>query len=144
MIKYVVGDILASRAQALVNPVNLRGAMGKGLALRFKDTFPGLFQAYTIDIVDGKIAIGSPTIWKGPEKWIVNFPTKDDWRKPSKYDYIEKGLVGLLSKLDEWGVLSLAMPALGCGLGSLDWKIVKPMIEKHLGRVEMAIEVFEP
>lgn len=144
MIRYITGDIFKSSAQALTNTVNLRGVMGKGLALKFKDAFPGLFESYAIDIMEKKIAIGAPTIWKGPVKWVVNFPTKDDWRKPSAYEYIEKGLIGLRVKLDEWGVLSLAIPALGCGLGSLDWLIVKPMIVKHLGDMEMAIEVYEP
>ena len=144
VIKYGVGDVLSYSAQTLVSAVNLRGSMGRGISLRFKDRFSGLFQAYTIDILETRLAIGSPTIWKGPEKWIVNFPTKDDWRRPAQYDYIEKGLVGLRGKLDEWGVLSLAMPALGCGFGSLDWNVVKSMIEKHLGKIEMAIEVYEP
>lgn len=144
MIRYVTGDIFKSSAQAITNTVNLRGVMGKGLALRFKDTFPGLFESYVTDVVEKKIAIGVPTIWKGKEKWVVNFPTKDDWRKPSTYEYVEKGLIGLRKKLDEWAVLSLALPALGCGLGSLDWNLVRPMIVKHLGDLEMPIEVYEP
>lgn len=144
MIRYVKGNIFLSTAQAIVNTVNLRGVMGKGLALQFKDKFPGLFESYTHDILDKRLAIGVPTIWKGPEKWVVNFPTKDDWRKPSEYDYIEKGLAGLRTKMDEWGVLSIAIPPLGCGLGSLDWNKVRPMIEKHLGDMEMSIEVYEP
>lgn len=144
MIRYVKGNIFQSTAQAVTNTVNLRGVMGKGLALAFKEKYSGLFQSYAIDVIEKRIAIGLPTIWKGPDKWVVNFPTKDDWRKPSAYEYIEKGLIGLRPKLDEWGVLTLALPPLGCGLGSLDWKIVKPMIEKHLGDMEMSIEVYEP
>lgn len=144
MIRFVKGNIFQASAQTLVNTVNLRGTMGKGLALAFKSKFSGLFESYAIDVMEKRIAIGLPTIWKGKEKWVVNFPTKDDWRKPSEYSYIEKGLAGLRGKLDEWGVLSLALPPLGCGLGSLDWNKVRPMIEKHLGDMEMSIEVFEP
>jgi len=144
MIRYVTGDIFKSDAQTITNTVNLRGVMGKGLALKFKDTFPGLFESYVLDVVEKRIAIGSPTIWKGKEKWVINFPTKDDWRKPSSYEYIEKGLAGLREKLDEWAVLSLAIPALGCGLGSLDWNEVRPMIVRHLGDLDMVIEVYEP
>jgi O-acetyl-ADP-ribose deacetylase (regulator of RNase III) len=144
MIQYLKGNIFESDAQTLTNTVNLKGVMGKGLAFKFKDKFSGLFESYALDIVGKRIAIGMPTIWKGKEKWVVNFPTKDDWRKPSTYEYIDAGLKTLRIKLDEWEVLSLAIPALGCGLGSLDWKIVKPMIAKHLGDMEMAIEVYEP
>lgn len=144
MIRYVKGNIFQASAQTIVNTVNLRGAMGKGLALEFKNRFPGLFEAYTNDLLDKRLMIGSPTIWKGKEKWVINFPTKDDWRKPSTYEYVEKGLKGLRGRLDEWAVLSLAIPPLGCGLGSLDWNKVRPMIETHLGDMEMSIEVFEP
>jgi O-acetyl-ADP-ribose deacetylase (regulator of RNase III) len=144
MIRYLKGNIFQANAQTIVNTVNLRGAMGKGLALEFKNRFPGLFEAYTNDLLDKRLAIGAPTIWKGKEKWVVNFPTKDDWRKPSQYEYIEKGLAALRTKLDEWAVLSLALPALGCGLGSLEWAKVKPMIQASLGDMEMSIEVFEP
>jgi len=144
MIRFVKGNIFQASAQTIVNTVNLRGTMGKGLALAFKDKYPGLFESYAIDVMEKKIAIGLPTIWKGKDKWVVNFPTKDDWRKPSEYSYIEKGLAGLRVKLDEWGVLSLALPPLGCGLGSLDWNKVRPMIETYLGDMEMSIEVFEP
>lgn len=144
MIRYVKGDIFESSSQAIVNTVNLKGVMGKGLALQFRDRFLGLFESYVNDVLDKRLLIGSPTIWKGPEKWVINFPTKDDWRKPSNYDFIEKGLVGLRAKLDEWGVLSLAIPPLGCGLGSLDWNKVRPMIEEHLAGLEMPIEVYEP
>jgi O-acetyl-ADP-ribose deacetylase (regulator of RNase III) len=144
MIKYVKGDIFESSAQAIINTVNLKGVMGKGLALQFKNRFSGLFESYVNDVLDKRLAIGTPTIWKGLEKWVINFPTKDDWRKPSNYDFIEEGLIGLRGKLDEWGVLSLAIPPLGCGLGSLDWSKVRPMIEEHLADLNMSIEVFEP
>ncbi len=35
MIKYVIGNILESKAEALVNTVNTVGIMGKGIALQF-------------------------------------------------------------------------------------------------------------
>lgn len=144
MIRFVKGDIFEAQAQTLVNPVNCRGIMGKGLALLFRNRFLGLHESYVNDVLDKRLAIGRPTIWKGPEKWVVNFPTKNDWRKPSSYEYIEAGLKGLRARLDEWGVLSLAVPALGCGLGSLDWGRVRPIMEEHLGDVGMNVEVYEP
>lgn len=40
------GDILTSSADAIVNPVNCVGVMGRGLALQFKNAFPENFRAY--------------------------------------------------------------------------------------------------
>lgn len=49
MIQFIEGNLLESRAEALVNTVNTVGVMGKGIALQFKrisrklqDLFPGL------------------------------------------------------------------------------------------------------
>ena len=39
MISYKQGNLLESRAQALVNTVNTVGVMGKGIALMFKERF---------------------------------------------------------------------------------------------------------
>lgn len=144
VITFLKGDLFASKAQTLVNTVNCRGVMGKGIALEFKKRFPGLFQFYVNAYLSGEVKIGSVTIWKGPERWVLNFPTKDDWRKPSNYEFIEKGLVDLRGKMVGWEITSLAIPALGCGLGSLDWNKVKPMIEIYLGDLEINVEVYEP
>ena len=41
MITDVHGNLLASDADALVNTVNTVGVMGKGIALQFKNAYPG-------------------------------------------------------------------------------------------------------
>ncbi|MFN8587277.1 MAG: hypothetical protein U0704_05700 [Candidatus Eisenbacteria bacterium] len=41
MIDYRSGDILKSEAEALVSTVNCVGVMGRGIALQFKNAFPG-------------------------------------------------------------------------------------------------------
>jgi len=46
MIQYITGDILQSKADALVNTVNTVGVMGKGIALQFKNSFPSNYKAY--------------------------------------------------------------------------------------------------
>ena len=62
---------------------------------------------------------------------IINFPTKDHWKNPSEYEYIEKGLIWLSNYLKEKDTLTLTLPALGCGHGGLDWIIVKKLIQKY-------------
>jgi O-acetyl-ADP-ribose deacetylase (regulator of RNase III) len=78
------------------------------------------------------------------EQLIINFLTKSHWKSPSTYEYVESGLVALVAYLKENPVRSLAMPALGCGNSGLDWHKVRPMIEQHLGKLDMAIWVYEP
>ncbi|MES2376739.1 MAG: macro domain-containing protein [Bacteroidota bacterium] len=78
------------------------------------------------------------------ERLIINLPTKAHWRLPSKYEYIDSGLQALRDYLMIHPVKSLAMPALGCSNGGLDWKMVKPKIEDNLAELNISIWVYEP
>lgn len=137
MIIYTKGDLFSSNAQALVNTVNTVGVMGKGLALQFKEKFPYNFSAYRNVCQRGKLTPGKMLVVRDfnrflGERLIINFPTKVHWRNPSKYEYIESGLKDLVRVIQEYRISSLAIPPLGCGLGGLDWNIVKGMIENAL------------
>ena len=89
MIKYLTGNIFDSKAEALVNTVNTVGVMGKGVALQFKKAYPNNFKAYSQACKDEQIDIGKLFVTKDGnvstgEKYIINFPTKKNWRKPSE------------------------------------------------------------
>jgi O-acetyl-ADP-ribose deacetylase (regulator of RNase III) len=145
MITYLKGDIFSSRLQTLTCPVNCMGVMGKGLALEFKKTFPDLAESYAQACRMEYLRIGRPWIWKVNDvRQVLCFPTKHHWKKPSTYEYISGGLLGLLQLHLQGEIQSLALPPLGCGLGGLEWDKVKPMIDKDLGDLPMKIEVYEP
>ena len=149
MLHFITGDMLQSGAEALVNTVNTVGVMGKGIALQFKEAFPANYKAYTSacknkELAPGKLlAVWDTNLLYG-RKLIINFPTKTHWRQPSKYDYIEKGLIALQELIEKEKINSIALPPLGCGNGGLDWKLVKPMMQKYLGHLHIEIFVFEP
>ena len=58
MIEFKQGDLFEDGAQALVNPVNCAGVMGRGLALEFKRRFPDNFAEYSRDCRAGKVKPG--------------------------------------------------------------------------------------
>jgi O-acetyl-ADP-ribose deacetylase (regulator of RNase III) len=149
MIRYVTGDLLASKAEALVNAVNCAGRMGRGIALAFRKRWPVMADAHAAacargEVVPGRmftVEVGDLT---GP-RWIVNFPTKRHWRDPSLMADIEAGLPALAAEIRAKGMRSIAVPALGCGLGGLDWAAVKPRIAGALGGLDgVEVLVFEP
>ena len=86
-IQYLVGDLFNSSAQVIVNTVNCKGVMGKGLALAFKERYPEMFHVYQKDCREGRLRIGRPTLYTKSTPWILNFPTKDNWRANSKLEY---------------------------------------------------------
>lgn len=149
MINYTRGNILEAHTTAIVNTVNTVGVMGKGIALAFKKTFPTNFKLYEQAVKHGDVAIGKVFVTETGEltpKFILNFPTKQDWRYPSKLSYIEDGLNDLVKVLKENKIDSIALPPLGCGNGKLDWNDVKILIEKYLIPVSARVEilVYEP
>jgi ribA/ribD-fused uncharacterized protein len=117
-------------AQVLVNPVNCVGVMGKGLALEFKQRFPENFTAYKEACDRGEIQPGRIFVQEAQGKSIVNLPTKGHWRDSSQLVDVEAGLYALLA----WSLVnkpeSIAIPALGCGLGGLKWEDVLPVIKQ--------------
>ena len=140
MIEYKTGDILQADVQALVNTVNCVGVMGKGIALQFKLKFPENFREYEKVCNRGDLEPGRLFVFnrgelleenQGPQ-YIINFPTKTHWRKPSKLEYIETGMDALVEEVQQRDIDSIAIPPLGCGNGGLDWEDVEAIIERHM------------
>lgn len=142
--EFLKGDLFKSGADALVNPVNCDGVMGKGLAKEFKLRWPEMYRTYQGWCGSAELRPGGVLIYKHSVPNIVLFATKANWRNPSRYEYIEEGLLQLKKELPTWLISSLAMPAIGCGLGGLEWPKVKELIEKHLAGVSQKILVYEP
>lgn len=132
MFIYTAGDIFYSEADALVNPVNTMGIMGKGLAYKFKNNFPLNYIDYIRACKNNELYIGSLHYFKEKEKLIINFPTKTNWRYPSKIEYIDIGLDKLIELIKKKDIKSIAIPPLGCGNGGLPYYTVKDLIINKL------------
>ena len=129
--------IFDSSAQTLVNTINCVGVMGKGLALEFKNRYPAMFDKYKSFCDKGVFKPGVLWIYKAEDgKWILNFPTKIDWKNPSKIEYIEEGLKKFVEIWSEKGITSIAFPLLGCSNGGLNPDEVIPIMEKYLNQCE--------
>lgn len=147
MIEPGKGNLLAADVDALVNTVNTVGVMGKGLALQFKKAFPESFASYERACAAGEIVTGRVHIVERltSPRFIVNFPTKRHWRHASKLETVRAGLDDLVARVRELGIVSIAVPPLGCGNGGLDWAVVKPLILDAFREVPtVRVVLFEP
>jgi hypothetical protein len=72
------------------------------------------------------------------------FATKKHWRENSDIAGIEQGLQWVKDKYKAQGIKSLAMPALGCGLGGLDWKDIGPLICRYLVTLDIPVAIYLP
>lgn len=152
-----MASIFEADVEALVNPVNCVGISGKGLAFDFKMRFPENYADYDLVCKSGSMRIGTVFIHhinpivklhtgKRNPLHILNVPTKDHWKDPSKIEYIRDGLKALVQTIEHFNIKSVAIPALGCGCGQLDWADVKPEIIKAFEPIQDRVFVllFEP
>lgn len=138
-LQYQTGDILKAKTDAIVNPVNCVGVMGAGLAAQFKKKYRINFDLYEAacgykQIRPGRVFVTKRHICEYP-RYIVNFPTKRHWKDKSRLGDIVDGLIDLRSNIHEFGIRSVSIPRLGCGLGGLDWEEVKPHVEDMASRL---------
>jgi O-acetyl-ADP-ribose deacetylase (regulator of RNase III) len=139
------GNLFDSDVQTLVNAVNCVGVMGKGVALEFRKRFPDMYADYLERCKAGQVHLGEPYLFRGLLlPWILNFPTKDDWRSASKLSDIVNGLRYLACHYKEWGIESLAVPALGCGAGRLEWEVVGPILYRELEALDLDVRLYAP
>lgn len=118
--------------------------MGKGLALSFKLKYPKYYETYQRQCKEGKIRLNFIKPYQAANKLIISFPTKNHWRDNSNIDNIEAGILHLISFIIYWKVKSIAIPALGCGLGNLNWNVVKPLFVKYFTDLNCKVYVYEP
>ena len=135
--KVVQGDILQDKADIVVCPVNCVGIMVAGLAEQFAGKYPGLERNYRYQLANSYLRIGHPVISSTvtmcyPHEAVLIFPTKEHWDNDSRLEWIFRGLGNLYPVLSSFRPnreeVSIAMPALGCGLGHLEWEAVATLI----------------
>lgn len=148
-VEYKQGDMLAESVEAIVNTVNCVGVMGRGIALQFKNTFPDNFMAYAAACKRNEVQPGRMFIYETGRltnpRFIVNFPTKRHWKEKSLMVDIETGLTALVEEIKSRNIRSIAIPPLGCGLGGLEWREVRPMIEAAMCEMDdLRVIIFEP
>ncbi|MGH9424939.1 MAG: type II toxin-antitoxin system antitoxin DNA ADP-ribosyl glycohydrolase DarG, partial [Terriglobia bacterium] len=125
------------------------GVMGKGIALQFSKKFPEMFEAYKRACKAGEVRLGKMHVVERTDmlnpRYIINFPTKGHWRSRSRIEDIEAGLAALAGEIRKRGIKSIAVPPLGCGNGGLDWRVVRPAIERALAELpEVRVLLYAP
>jgi O-acetyl-ADP-ribose deacetylase (regulator of RNase III) len=136
-------SIFDSTCQTLVNTVNCVGVMGRGLALEFKMRFPDMYEHYRKACERRLLRPGKLLLYKETIPWILNFPTKDQWKYPSKIEFIEAGLSKFVDTYQELKITSVAFPKLGTSSGNLDWVNVRRVMFHYLTPLKnLQIEIY--
>lgn len=100
-------------------------AMGKGIAVIFRDTFGGVDELRRQSRRVGEVAV----LPSGDCSIFYLITKSKYWNKPS-YSDLEKTLGELRISLVDKKLTKLAMPKIGCGLDGLEWRKVRAIIER--------------
>jgi len=138
------GNIFNTKAMAVVNTVNCVGAMGKGIALEFKLRYPEMFKEYQKICLEKRLRPGQILPYRKSNPWILNFAIKDDWKDPSKEEWVEETLSKFRSSYKQLGITSVAFPWMGAMNGGIPIETIKFLTRKYLQDLEdIEIEVYE-
>ncbi len=148
MIIRKTGNIFTTQCQTIVNTINCVGVMGAGIAYEFRLREAGMFDRYKELCKEKKIDIGKLWTYNTkdeslPYKKILNFPTKYDWKYPSKEEYLHQGLQNFLTTYTQRGINSVAFPLLGADKGGLDRKRSLEIMDRYLGQCDIDVEIWE-
>lgn len=142
--RVIEGNIFTTECQTLVNTVNCVGVMGAGIALECRLRYPEMYRRYVEICEKGQLDIGKLWLFRMPERWVLNFPTKKHWRYPSKEIYLRQGLEKLTASYAQKGIRSIAMPLLGADRGGIDPEVSLALIREYLdtSRHDLDIDVY--
>ena len=141
------GDIFKSGAEAIVNPVNIEGKARGGLAKVFRERFPENYRQYVSACKKGTLTMGKVLVVEGggASRYIINVPTVRESGASSHLMDIEMGMDALVDAVIEHQIQSVAIPALGAGVGRLGFDDVRDVVKKSTEHVpEVAFILYRP
>ena len=125
--------------------------MGAGIAYEFRLREPKMFTTYQKLCENKQIEIGKLWLYSTEQESqfyskVLNFPTKHDWKFPSKEEYLHKGLEKFVATYREKGITSIAFPLLGADKGGITPQKSQKIMESYFANCEIDVEIwhFDP
>ena len=141
-LKIIEGNLFTSKCQTLVNTVNCVGVMGAGIALEFRFRYPQMYTRY-VELCTSKLMdVGKLWLYKSSQHWVLNFPTKKHWKKPSEAKFLELGLQKFVDTYIEKEITSIAFPLLGTQNGGIPEDESIEIMKKYLGQCDLPVEIY--
>lgn len=142
MIKEVYGNIIWSKSDAIVQGIAQNEDFSEGLASSVKEEWPAIEEDFKQCCCNHGLKQGDVWEWENASGVnVMNLVTHGDSKKAS-LGSLDDSLSCLASLVKKRGLKSLAIPKVGTDVGNLDWREVKPLIEKHLGELEIPVYLY--
>ena len=147
MIKEVEGDILLSNAELIAHGVAPADDFKQGLALSLRQQWPAMYKDFRHYCKVHHPKEGKAWLWGGPggariaALFTQEHPShKGGHARKATLPHVNHSLKELRHIIEDEGFKSVALPKLATGVGGLDWEDVRPLIDQHLG--DLNVDVF--
>ncbi|MDR6568818.1 macro domain-containing protein [Chitinophaga ginsengisegetis] len=110
---------------------NCAGAMGKGIAVQFKEKFPEMYLQYKKLCKSGAFTLGEVFMYNYGDGRVFNLGTQQSWTTKAEISAVNVAIGKMLQLAAENQVTQIALPKIGAGLGKLDWESVKRVINEQ-------------
>lgn len=132
MIKYIqFGNVFAiDGVYCYAHGCNCAGAMGKGIALQFRQKYPQMYLQYKKLCNEGKFQLGDVFEYVSDNEHIYNLGTQKDWKTKAELNAIKESVYKMFLSASSQHVKGIAIPKIGAGLGGLDWMDVRKTLEE--------------
>lgn len=141
MVEIVEENVFDSNADCIVNTINCDGFMGKGLAYEFALRYPELERVYKEQCQSKMVKVNRLYFYDINGRQIINFPTKNHFKYPSRLEWILNGLDYFVEHYKEWNIKSIAFPLLGASNGGLNPETVIGIIKDKMQCVDIPVYI---
>lgn len=128
----VEGNLFDVGAPAIGHGVNVRGVMGAGIAVGFRNSYPEMYSEYKALCSSGELQPGGVFPWKDESSgvYIFNMASQESPGADARLEWLASSAGHALTIADELGIPYIAIPQIGCGIGGLEWDDVKRSLEQ--------------
>jgi O-acetyl-ADP-ribose deacetylase (regulator of RNase III) len=141
-ISFESGDIFATtELRGFAHGCNCAGAMGKGIAVAFKQRWPAMYEEYRRRCKAGSFTLGDVFVWEQGNDVVFNLGTQRSWTTRAELTAVQKALTGMVREAEQRGVNEIALPRIGAGLGGLAWDDVRAVLEQVANKSPVLLRV---
>ena len=125
VVEHVQGDMFADLAPgtALAHGVNCLGLMGAGVAKIVRDRYPSVYDSYRDHCVNRNLFGGDSYLVEDEVsgRRIFNLASQFQPGPNAHIEYLIDSILRMDSQAKHFGITTVHMPRIGCGIGGLNW-----------------------
>lgn len=138
------GDLFHTEGlRAYAHGCNCAGTMDAGVSIAFKKRWPRMFDEYALRCKDGRFHLGDVFVWSEGDEVVYSLAIQEHWKAKSKLPALVRAARKMVQLAEQSGVARIGLPRIGAGLGGIDWKRVKSVLEEVGNESAVELIVFE-